>query len=183
METGNGRVNALDIYQRELHHQKISILENGEVDFIYVMRHVLYELAEHVDKLYAQLAEINGDTKPKETNQAKIEIIMPTIEAFVNEGESILVNGLGAAMYDEKSYDVVVLPDMSTLQDEYEHLIKNAIRVARKRVIVGYYANSYKKKFEGHLDSLKLNWLKNEEVKEHYIIEVQTVANIDKTTS
>jgi hypothetical protein len=72
----------------------------------------------------------------------------------------------------KSSYDVVLLPDMSTLQDEYEHLIKNALRVARKRVIAGYYANSYKKKFEKYLDSLNLNWLKNEEVKEHYILDL-----------
>jgi hypothetical protein len=169
-------IDKLDVYQRELHYQKESFLDNGTIDFIFVMRHVLYDLAEYVDSLHAKLHALQAgkEIKEKSLGQAKIEVVMPTIEAFVNEGETILVNGLGAAMYDEKSYDVVILPDMSTLQDEYEHVIKNALRVARKRVIVGYYANSYKKKFEKYLDTLNLNWLKNEEVKEHYILDLET---------
>lgn len=178
MATRNDRIDKLDVYQRELHYQKESQLATGTIDFIFVMRHVLYDLAEYTDDLHSQIAALRAgkDLKENSLNQAKIEVVMPTIEAFVNQGETILVNGIGAAMYDEKSYDVVVLPDVSTLQDEYEHLIKNALRVARKRVIVGYYANSYKSKFEKYLDSLNLNWLKNEEVKEHYIIELETLA-------
>jgi hypothetical protein len=172
MEKRNGRIDQLDVYQKELHYQKESHLDTGEVNFIYVMRHVLYDLAEYVDQLHAELYALKNQVTVKD-NKANIEVVMPTIEAFVNKDETILVNGIGAALYDEKSYDVVVLPDMSTLQDEYEHLIKNALRVARKRVIVGYYANSYKKKFEEHLDSLKIHWLKNEEVKEHYILDLQ----------
>lgn len=171
------RVDKLDVYQRELHYQKESYLNNGQIDFIYVMRRVLYDLAEYVDSLYAELYAVQ--TQPQRETEslknAKIEVIMPTIESFVNSGETILVNGIGAAMYDEKSYDVVILPDVSTLQEEYEHLIRNALRVARKRVVVGYYANSYKKRFEDYLDSLRLNWLKNEEVREHYIIDLDSL--------
>lgn len=175
MEKRNGGIDKLDVYQRELHYQKESFIDNGEIDFIYVMRRVLYDLAEYTDSLHARLHAL--ESKEGSLKQAKIEVVMPTIESFVNEGESILVNGMGAAMYDPESFDVVVLPDVSTLQDEYEHLIKNALRVARKRVIVGYYANSLKKKFESHLDSLNFHWLKNEEVKEHYIIDKETVAH------
>jgi hypothetical protein len=175
MEARTSGIDKLDVYQRELHYQKESFLSQGTIDFIYVMRHVLYDLSEYVDFLHARLhhLENKNPSNNQESNlkTAKVEVITPIIESFVNSGETILVNGLSAAMQDEKSYDVVVLPDMSTLQEEYEHLIKNALRVARKRVIVGYYANSLKKKFEAYLDSLNLPWLKNEEVKEHYIIE------------
>lgn len=171
METGNGRVDQLDVYQRELHYQKESQLTNGEIDFIFVMRHVLYDMAEYVDTLHAKIHEIQN--KPP-AQEAKIEVVTPVIQAFVNQGEKILVNGLSAPMEENKSYDVVVLPDMSTLQDDYHHVISSAIRVARKRVIVGYYAKSLKKRFEEYLNTLNYPWLKNEEVKEHYIIDLES---------
>lgn len=173
MEKRTSRIDQIDVYQRELHYQKESFLDQGTIDFIFVMRHVLYDLSEYVDSLHARIYTLENPQGSSSLNKAKIEVVTPVIESFVNTGETILVNGISATMQDENSYDVVVLPDMSTLQDEYDHLIRAAIRVARKRVVVGYYANSLKKKFETYLDSLNLPWVKNEEVKEHYIIELR----------
>jgi hypothetical protein len=78
METRNGglippekpkKVDQLDVYQRELHYQKMSRLETGQIDFIYVMRHVLYDLAGYVDSLHAELYALKTGQGTSESSQ------------------------------------------------------------------------------------------------------------------
>lgn len=80
---------------------------------------------------------------------------------------------------DDKSWDVVILQDVLEHTNGYEKPLKEALRVARKRIIVtfwhlgdqsqinddgddGYGAWYRKENWENYLDSLNLHWMHDE---------------------
>lgn len=164
MEKRSRYLAPINLEQREIHFKKEAGYEGADQYDTWkpVMQKLMADLYNEVNILRT---ELNKRENPV------MDVVIPTIYAFVNQGESILVQGIGSAMEPPESFDVVVLPDVSTLQAEYPKLVRDALRVARKRVIVGYYATGLKNEFEAYLDTLGYMWLRSEEAYEHYIID------------
>lgn len=159
------KLEKLNLEQMMLHYKKLALLELGEPEIHWEILHYLRDIVNRYNDLLDYLAyreqTEQGMWLPADAPQ--------NIFPFLRVGESILFNGLQARNWSDNAHDAVVIVDAPRDDSGFETSVREALRVARRVVVVGYKGEA--EKAEKFIDSLGYHWLETGSTPNYYVID------------